>query len=235
VLLATIPGVCAQDQEEKLSFVGVWAHGDTVLLFATVHKCNDEINETTQPLQTLVSKDEGKTWARSGPRLMWSKFEFILDTGTEIWIAGDNYDAEGPASSPFILLADPDRRDWQKFEIYHGYDELIAVARDERDGNRFLAWVNHLMLFDNPDGEDDPTFLHESLDHAGTWHPLRKVKSVPKVATGLRFFEEIPNKSRGWRITNSDQPTSALEHLGQDGKWHQVAKAALPIQMSCEE
>lgn len=238
VLLTTIPGVCTQAQEENLAFVGIWIHGDTILLFATVHKCNDEINEATQPLQTLVSKDKGKTWTRSGPRLMWSKFEFILDTGREIWIAGDNYDPEGPASSPFILLADPDSRDWQRFEIYDGYDELMAVAWDERDGNRFLAWVNHLMLFPaDPDYEEnDPMFLHESLDRAGTWHAVKKVKGVPKTAPGMRFFKEIPNQSRGWRIIdNISQHTTALEHLGRDGKWQLVAKSALPIQESCEE
>jgi hypothetical protein len=237
VLLATIPHVSAQAQEENLTFLGIWSHGDSILLFATVHKCGDELEEPTQPLQTLVSRDEGKTWSRSGPRLLWKKFEFILDTGTEIWIAGDSYDAEGPASTPFILLADPDSRDWQEFEIYQGYDELMAVAKDERDSNRFLAWVNHLMLPpDHPDyGEDDPMFLHESLDRAGTWHVLKKVKTVPKAVPGMRFFEEIPRQSRGWRIINVGQNNSALEHLGKDGKWHQVAKPALPIQESCEE
>jgi hypothetical protein len=112
----------------------------------------------------------------------------------------------------------------------------MAVAKDERDGNRFVAWVTHLMLSpDDPDSaDDDPMFLHESLDRARTWHVLKKVKSVPKASPGMRFFEEIPRQSGGWRITNDNQH-SALEHLGQDRKWHSVAKAALPIQESCEK
>jgi hypothetical protein len=230
--LAAVTGFCIDVPEENLtSPQGIWAHGDTVLLFGMMHRCKDEVDIPYRPQQTLVSKDGGKTWARRGPRLMGSTVDFILDTGEEIWIAGDSYDSEGPANTPFLLLFDADSTEWPKFDIYDGYDELLALAHDNRDSNRFLAWVNHLMSNE----DTDPTFLHESLDHGRTWHAVKKVKRVPKSSPGLHFFQQIPQQSGAWRIANADQPSAALERLGPDGKWHQAAKLPLPIQESCEE
>jgi hypothetical protein len=239
-ILATVTGFCIGVPEENLTTLGIWAHGDTVLLFSTVHACKEDEETAHPPLQTLVSKDGGKTWAARGPRLLWSKLEFILDTGEEIWIAGDSYDAEGPANTPFFLLFDADKMEWPKFDIYDGYDELLTVAHDDHDGNRFLAWVNHLMLDPtDPDAAEDPgidpTFLHESLDHGRTWHAVKKVKRVPKSAPGLHFFQEIPQQSGSWRIAGADQSSAALEQLGTDGKWQQSARLPLPVQERCEE
>lgn len=231
-LLTAVTGFCiGVPPDDPPSPNGIWVHGDTVLLFAMFPACKEEGGPSHTALQTLVSKDGGRNWAWRGPRLTWSYFEFILDTGDEIWLAGNNYNPEGPASDPYVLLFDADSMEWPQFQIFNGDDELMAVARDDRDNNRFLAWVNHLINSE----ETDPTFLHQSLDHGRTWHIVKQVKSVPRSAAGLHFFQEIPQQSGAWRISNTDQPrTSFLEHQEPDGKWHPAARLPLPIQ-KCEE
>jgi len=238
-LLAAVTGFCiGVPAEDQPSPSAVWAHGNTVLVFATFPSCTEDSAPAHLTMQTLISKDGGKTWAWRGPSMPWSMVEYILESGDEIWLAGENYDSEGPASVPFLLLLDADSMEWPQLEIHSGYTELMAVARDERDSNRFLAWANHLLLSpDDPDYTDDgknPLFLHESLDRGRTWHVVRKEKDVPKSAPGLRFFQQIKEQSEGWRIS-SRQPggVAVLEHQQPDGKWHSAGRLPTPIQ-NCE-
>ena len=217
----------------------VWSHGKTVLVFAVFPACEDESPTPRQTMQTLISKDGGKTWDWRGPRMPWSMLEYILESGDEIWLAGENYDAEGPASEPFLLLVGADSMEWPQLKIYDRYTELTAVARDDRDGNKLLAWVNHLML--DPDDPDlphdgsDPMFLHESLHRGQTWHVVRQEKNTPKSAPEVRFFEPISEQSGAWRISRSKTKTASpsvtlLEHQGPDGKWHRAGRLPSPIQ-----
>jgi hypothetical protein len=239
-LLTIATGFCiGVPENDSPSPSGVWTHGDTVLLFTTFPACKADDEPPHRFLQTLVSKDGGKTWAWRGPRLTWSNFEYIMDTGNEIWLAGDSYSAEGPAYDPFLVLFNADSMEWPQLKIYEGEDELMAVAHDDRNSNRFVAWVNHLMLPPgDPDADDgtDSTFLHESLDRGQTWHAVRKVKRIPKSAPGLHFFQEIPQRSGAWRIASTYHSSAAfLEHLEPDGSWRPAAKLPSPIQKSCEE
>jgi len=139
-----VSGPPAQDNDVPLW--GIWARGDTVLLFAHVRNCEED-SGAYKPAQTLVSTDGGRTWAMKGPRLIGRSFQYILNVGDEIWLAGDSY-AEGPATNPFLLLVDPQRDDWPEFQIYDGNEEFRALAHDERDPNRFLhgsitwRWMN---------------------------------------------------------------------------------------------
>src|SRR6185437_2736177 len=107
----------------------------TVLVFALFPSCEEESATRRQTMQTLISKDGGKSWNWRGPRMPWSMLEFILESGDQIWIAGENYNPEGPASEPFLLLVDADSMEWSQLRIYDRYTELRAVARDERDSN----------------------------------------------------------------------------------------------------
>lgn len=238
VLLAAVHGSCAGvPGDDQPSPSMVWSHGNTVLVFASFPACEDESATPRPTMQTLISKDNGKTWNWRGPRMPWSMLEYILGSGDEIWVAGENYDAEGPASEPFLLLVDADSMEWPQLRIYERYTELTAVARDERDGNRFLAWVNHLMPdeseppFDPPADGSDPMFLHESLDQGQTWHVVRMEKDAPKSAPGLRFFEPISEQSGAWRISSTSQSSaSLLEHQDRKGKWHPAGRLPSPIQ-----
>ena len=240
VLLTSVSGFCAGvPQDDQPTPDMVWAHGKTVLVFASFPSCEDESATPHQTTQTLISQDGGKSWNWRGPRMPWTMLEYILESGEEIWIAGENYNAEGPASEPFLLLVDADSMEWPQLRIHDRYTELLAVARDERDGNRFLAWINHLMAresdppFDPPEDGSDPMFLHESLDHGQTWHVVRQEKNAPKSAPGLRFFQPISQQSGAWRIsstkTNSSS-VSVLEHRARDGKWHPAGRLPSPIQ-----
>jgi hypothetical protein len=240
VLLAITTGFCIGLRAYvPPSPIGIWTHGDTVLVFATFPACKDAAEPSQNILQTLVSTDGGRNWVWRGPRLMWSTFDSILDTGDEIWIAGYNYDAEGPGSDPFVLRFEADSMDWPQLQIYNGYAELMAIAHDDHDGNRFLAWVTHLMLLpEDPDYDenDDPMFLHESLDRGQTWHAVKKVESAPKSMPGTHFFQDIPRQSGAWRIANADHGGKAfLEHMEADRKWHAAGKLPLPELEKCEE
>src|SRR5262249_49490047 len=111
-LCAAKPGTVIPD--------GVWARGQTVIVFARLESCADR---PYQPQQPFVSHDDGKTWTPSGPQLDGREFLNILDTGAELWIAGQGY-AEGPTHDPFLLQFGPDNTDWPEFEIYSGGAEL---------------------------------------------------------------------------------------------------------------
>lgn len=236
VLLTAVSAFCAGvPGDDQPSPSMVWSRGNTVLVFASFPACEDESATPHRTMQTLISKDGGKTWNWRGPRMPWSMLEYILVSGDEIWLAGENYNPEGPASEPFLLPVDGDSMEWPQLEIYDRYTELTAVARDDHDGNRFLAWVNHLMLpADDPDlPEDgsDPMFLHESLDRGRKWHVIKKEKDVPKSPPGLRFFEPISEQSGTWRISKTSQSSaSELEHKKRDGKWHPAGRLPSPIQ-----
>ena len=213
-LLAALTGV-AVAQENSVVAHGIWTHGNVVVVFASFDECPDHPYRRVQP---LVSHDGGKSWNPSGPRFEGSDFEYILDTGKALWIAGEGY-AEGPTHDPFLLLFGPDNDDWPQFEIYSGGAELKAIALEEKTG-KFRAWVEHISI--DADDSPPPIFLHQSLDGGQTWEQTRQVPRVPKSAPGFRFFEEIPRQSGSWRIIGDVETGTVIEHLQADGKWHRI-------------
>src|SRR5437763_3171839 len=159
LLVATFTSVAAAQSEPPPALPnpdGIWIHGDTILLFAPFRQCEDE---GYLPMQTLISKDGGKSWSKSGPRFVGRSLMYLLDSGNELWFAGEYY-AEGPTSSPFLLRFDPDG-EWPEFSIYEDGADLQAIAQDERNPHRFLAWITHLTI---EDPEAMPVFLHRSVD-----------------------------------------------------------------------
>ena len=183
------------------------------------------------PLQTLVSRDSGKTWANSGARMLDRELKFILDSGDELWIAGEGY-FEGPTHNPFLLRF-KEGADWQQFDVYEGDSELLAVAADKRNKDKFYAWVQHIDI-SNTENIHGPTFLHQSRDRGRTWEAVKQVKSVPKSSGGLRFFQILPKQSGRWRISENSGRNSSVEHLENDGQWHEVSTLPLVIQTNCQ-
>jgi len=218
----------AAPQDDRGSPGEIWTNGNIVLFFAPMRACEGE--ETYIPMQTLVSTDGGRSWSKRGPRLFGSSFLYILNVGGETWIAGDSY-VEGPAHDSFLLLVDPNNAEWPQFSIYDGPEEFRALAHDERNPNRFVAWIDHVDLNDS---DATHIFLHESLDRGRTWHVVKEVKRVPKSMPELRFFKEPPQESGSWRVGTFTLPRT-LEHLGQDGKWHRAATLPMPIQEGCSD
>jgi hypothetical protein len=157
------------------------------------------------------------------------ELDFILDTGTELWIAGQNA-AEGPTSAPYLLRYRADDAEWLQSEIYDDFAELVAVARETKTG-RFLAWVRHIVDVGSVQ-QTWPMYLHQSVDGGRTWSEVKKVRRVPRSAPGVHFFQELPSRSGSWRISRLG---SAVEQRQGDGKWHTVTKLPLPLQQGCPD
>jgi hypothetical protein len=122
---AMIFSICAA--QDVPSANGIWARGDLVILFARLNKCGAPY----RPVQPLVSTDGGNTWGATGPRLESSDLEYFLDAGSELFTAGEDI-AEGPASSPFLLVYRATDNAWQQSEIYDQASELLGIAREQR-------------------------------------------------------------------------------------------------------
>jgi hypothetical protein len=219
--IAMIFSICAA--QDIPSANGIWARGDLVILFARLNNCGAPY----RPVQPLVSTDGGKTWGATGPRLESSDLEYFLDAGSELFIAGEDI-AEGPAHSPFLLVYRASDNAWQQSEIYDQASELLGIGVEAKTG-RFLAWVRHLELEKNGDWSG-PIFLHRSPDGGKTWSVVRKVRRVPRMAPGLRFFRGHLDQSGSWRLTKTG---SRAEHRQDDGTWHLVTLLPLPIQEAC--
>jgi hypothetical protein len=201
---------------------GIWARGNTIILFARLNECGGPY----RPILPLVSKDGGKTWTARGPRLEGSDLEYILDTGAELWIAGEDI-AEGPSHDPYVLLYRADAAEWPQILIYDDAAHLLAMARETKTG-KLLAWVRHIDF--NTEDWTGPVYLHRSVDGGRTWRVVRKVTRVPRSTPGLHFFHGLPRRSGPWRISRRG---SAVENLQSDGKWHLVTSLPLPLQQVC--
>ena len=147
---------------------------------------------TYRPVQPLVSTDGGKTWGVTGPRLDSSDFEYFLDNGSELFIAGEDI-AEGPAHNPFLLVYRATDNAWQQSEIYDQASELLGIAHEAKTG-RFLAWVRHLDM--KNDDWSGPIYLHQSQDRGKTWSVVRKVKTCSASGDRISFLRKKTSAKR---------------------------------------
>jgi len=217
VPMCAVPGT-----SKKETFVdGLWSHENTIVLVARFDKCGGPY----RPVQSIVSTDGGNTWAADGPQFDGSDLLFILNEGAELLIGGQYY-AEGPTSSPFLLVYGLEKHEWSQSDIYDGSAELLGMAREKETGH-LLAWVRHIDM----GSEDDlgPIVLHESVDGGKTWDLIKDVAHVP-TSPGMNFFSELPQRSGKWRVSHDG---NAIEQLRDDGKWHRSVELPLPIQQEC--
>jgi hypothetical protein len=220
IFLAVVSSLAFGQRESYVD--GLWAHGNTIVLLARFDRCGGPY----RAIQPIVSTDGGRTWAAEGPRLEGSDLLFILREGDELLIGGQDY-AEGPTSSPFLLTYSFDKHEWSQFEIYGDAADLLGLAREKANGH-LLAWVQHI---ERPEDDSGPIILHESVDGGKTWSEIKNVAHVPASLPGLRFFQDLPNRSGKWRVSPAG---NAIEEL-INGQWNQRTKLPLPVQSQCPE
>ncbi len=220
IFVATFSAACIGQQETLVD--GLWAQGNTIVLLARFDQCGGPY----RPVQPIVSTDGGTMWAVDGPRFEGSELLFILSEGNELLIGGQVY-AEGPTSSPFLLIYSFNKHQWSQIDIYSYAAELLGMAREKETGH-LLAWVRHIDM--ESETYSGPIYLHESVDDGETWDVTRDVAHVPASVPGLRFFQELPKRSGRWRVARAG---NAIEQLKDDGKWHRTMKLPLPIQQQC--
>jgi len=169
---------------------------------------------------------QGRNWMPIGPRLDGREVSLALDTGSELWFAGESY-TEGPTHSPFLLRYSAGRAEVAELEIYDGPSELVAIALEAKTG-RMRAWVRHIDMAQQNWGKG-PIYLQESSDAGQAWAVVGKVSRVPGASPGLRFFRELPQRSGEWRVSKRD---SLLERRQPNGNWQHVAAPAF---MPCSD
>lgn len=218
IAMCSAPGM-----SQKQTFVdGLWSHENTIVLVARFDQCGGPY----RPVQSIVSTDGGNTWAAEGPRLEGSDLFFILSDGDELLLGGQYY-AEGPTSSPFLLVYGLEKHEWSQSDIYDGAAELLGMAREKETGH-LLAWVRHIDV--QSEDYSGPIFLHESVDRGKTWDLIKDVAHVPTSIPGMNFFHELPQRSGKWRVSHDG---NAIEQLKDDGEWDRSVKLPLPVQQEC--
>ena len=211
-----IASIHVGDSGETLTPYGIWTSGEVIVLFAEVSSCPP--NELPPPgaAQVLVSKDGGKHWEKSGQQFEGSILEYTHETGANLWIVGE-HTAEGPASSPFILIPTGTGLDWKQKIIYEGNAELEGIAK--RDNGDFVAWIRHLDL--HGEGWTGPLYLHRSSDGGHTWHVVGRTKKTPD-GPGAGF-KKIEKQNSNWRVTDAGDDGSAVEFRADEhSSWREV-------------
>ena len=220
-LLCAISAGSMIAQQNRVEPRGLFVWGDSVMVLGAVQGCQGAYD----PMQAMVSRDEGKTWHATGPHTVGLSRDFVLDTGTELLIAGENI-IEGPAHEPFLHVYRYAVEQWDEFEILSGSTELSALALETKTG-RLLAWIRHVELSD--DGWSGPLFLHESVDGGKSWREVKKVARVPASRAGLQFFQRFADQRGPWRIVR-DEHSARLERT-DNKQWRTVELPA----MACEQ
>jgi len=207
--------------QENVGADGILLHGKTVVLFAHVSTCAAE--GQIPAAQVFVSLDAGKTWDKRGPLIEGSAFEYVLDDGTTLRVAG-SHTAEGPEIEPFLFVSTGDLSEWKLHRIYKGPSELKSVALN---GNGHLvAWVKHI----DPHQEswEGSTYAYESRDNGATWGVLGPVPNGTTTPAG-RVFSKIEKEDRGWRVVDMEGGGFEVQHLEVDHSWKTAHK--FPLQM----
>lgn len=190
---------------ENVSPYGIWAMGDSVVVFAQVYPCPPDELPPPGAAQLFVSRDGGAHWEKSGPRIEGSEFEYVREAGTRLWIVGE-HTAEGPASEPFILVPEERNDSWKLHVMYEGASELKGVAIQKN--GEFTARIRHLRLRDN--GWAGPLYVHKSSDGGRTWSVVGQEKKEP-LGPG-ELFKKIGQETATWRVVDRGDGHSAIEH-----------------------
>lgn len=179
---------------------GIWARGDTVLLFLKVRPCTEEA--VIPSAQILASLDRGRSWSERGPRLEGKDFAFIHENRGQIWLAGFHTAEFG--AEPFILVPTDSSLNWKKYTIYEGPGYLEGIAFQPK--NQLLARVRHI----NARNKNWRVYLHQSLDGGRSWRQVGRANSAG-IERGIAF-KKIKMQTADWRIVDTTDGIFAVEH-----------------------
>jgi hypothetical protein len=218
VAFAASIGLVATGQE-NVTPEGIFALNDSVVLFTKVLSCN---NQSDLPAaQIFVSADGGATWAKRGPGLEGSEFEYAYERDGKLWIAGE-HTAEGPSSDQFILVPGETSSEWIIHTIYEGPSELKGIAFHEN--GELVAWIRHI----NVHKEDWPgaTYIHKSYDGGRTWKTLGRLKTRSNQPG--QWFLKIGMQASTWQIVDQGQSGVLIQHQRKEkANWETVSRFPL--------
>lgn len=198
-------------EAEKSEGKGIWAQGQTVLLFTKVRPCTSEIPSA----QILVSIDGGRSWTKRGPRVEGSDFEFLYERKGQVWIAGFHTAEFG--ADPFIMVPTDSSFNWNRYTIYEGSSFLERIVFQKK--GQLIARVRYINTFD----ENWKEYIHKSVDGGRSWSlvgPAPTLGREPGVA-----FKRIERKTPTWRIVDANDGGFAVQHREREhGSWRTVSR-----------
>lgn len=187
VALAFLATSLCHAQKGRADVYGVWAQGNTILVFANVDPCSHCCPPPGVAVM-LASTDGGRTWKKGGPSLAGYEFGFMYEKDGKVWIAGE-HTCEGPSIDPFVFVPVGENK-WEFHTIDRG-NEMIDHLGWGSNGE-LIAWITEISL---DDLEPRATRVHQSLDDGRTWKEL-----------GLARKHKVPVKAEFMRITPQMQP-----------------------------
>lgn len=199
-LIVFLPLLWEVPEGERLQAEGIWARGDTVLLFVKVRPCTEE--SVLPSAQILASMDRGRSWNERGPRLEGKDFSFIYENRGQIWLAGFHTAEFG--AEPFILVPTDSSLNWNKYTIYEGPAYLEGIAFQTK--NQLIARVRHI----NVRNQNWKVYLHQSIDGGRSWRQVGRSNSGRR-ERGIAF-KEIEMQTADWRIVDAPDGSFAVEH-----------------------
>ena len=204
VLFQRVPG------GEQLEAEGIWARGDTVLLFTKVRPCSEE--SVIPASQILISTDAGRSWTQRGPRLKGKDFAFIYERNGRVWLAGFHTAEFG--ADPFILVPTSPSFSWKRHTIYKGPSNLEWIAFQKR--GQLIARVRCINTFD----ENWREYFHKSDDGGRSWRLMGSASALGR-QPGIAF-RKIESQMNNWRTLEAGDGGFAVQHI-EDGSWRAVS------------
>lgn len=195
---------------EKLQGEGIWARGNTVLLFTKVRPCTDE--SVIPASQILISTDTGRSWTQRGPRLEGKDFAFIHERNGLVWLAGFHTAEFG--ADPFILVPTSPSFSWKRYTIYKGPSILEWIAFQKR--GQLIARVRRINTYD----ENWKEYFHKSVDGGRSWRLIGSASTLGR-QPGIAF-RKIESETPTWRTVDESNGGFAVQHL-ETGSWRTVS------------
>src|SRR5262249_13580099 len=216
VLVSVAIGIC-HAQAGAIDVRGVWAQGNTILVFANVEPCNDSYPPPGVAV-LMVSTDAGHTWKEGGISLAGYEFEFLYEKDGKVWIAGE-HTREGPRTDPFVFVPVAGNK-WEFHRIDNSNETIDGMAWGSN--GELTAWITEIRLEDLERGR---TYVHQSLDGGRSWKELGLARKHD-VAVQNKFIKISRHMQPLWRVVEMKTGSgSLLQHRDSEtSPWKTVSR-----------